>query len=141
MKFITRLKKFALADEGQDLLEYALLVALIALVSVAVIGVAGTNVNTIFASIGTALVAGGVARARGSRTGSGAAAPLLVFRKARLMAQLMTAIGRLVSRTSGQDLIEYGLLAALIAMVAMVSVGALGNTIYNVFWENIGQAI
>ena len=32
MEFITRLKKFALADEGQDLLEYALLVALIALV-------------------------------------------------------------------------------------------------------------
>ena len=53
MEFITRLKKFALADEGQDLLEYALLVALIALVSVAVIGVAGTNVKTIFTSIGT----------------------------------------------------------------------------------------
>jgi pilus assembly protein Flp/PilA len=55
MKFITGLKKFALADEGQDLLEYALLVALIALVSVTVIGVAGTNVKAIFTSIGTAL--------------------------------------------------------------------------------------
>ena len=55
MKFITGLKKFALADEGQDLLEYALLVALIALVSVTVIGVAGTNVEAIFTSIGTAL--------------------------------------------------------------------------------------
>ena len=39
------------------------------------------------------------------------------------------------SRTSGQDLIEYGLLAALIAIVAMVGVSALGNTIYNVFWK------
>ena len=57
------------------------------------------------------------------------------------MAQLMTAIRRLISQESGQDLIEYGLLAALIAVVAMVSVGALGNTIYNVFWEKIGQAI
>ena len=55
MKFITGLKKFALADEGQDLLEYALLVALIAPVSVTVIGVAGTNVKAIFTSIGTAL--------------------------------------------------------------------------------------
>jgi len=57
------------------------------------------------------------------------------------MAQLMTAIMGLVSEESGQDLIEYGLLAALIAVVAMVSVGALGDTIYNVFWKQIGQAI
>jgi len=55
MEFIARLKKFALADEGQDLLEYALLVALIALVSVTVIGTAGSNVKTIFTNIGTAL--------------------------------------------------------------------------------------
>ena len=33
-------------DEGQDLLEYALLVALIALVAVGAITIAGTNVNT-----------------------------------------------------------------------------------------------
>ena len=57
------------------------------------------------------------------------------------MAQLMTAMGRLVSGEAGQDLIEYGLLAALIAIVAMVSVSALGDTIYNVFWKQIGQAI
>ena len=57
MEFIARLKKFVLADEGQDLLEYALLVALIALVSVVVIGTAGKNVQTIFGSIGTALSA------------------------------------------------------------------------------------
>ena len=55
MEFIAGLKKFAVADEGQDLLEYALLVALIALVSVGVIGTAGTNVKAIFTSIGSAL--------------------------------------------------------------------------------------
>ncbi len=55
MDCITRLKKFVLADEGQDLLEYALLVALIALVSVGVIGIAGGNVQKIFTNIGTAL--------------------------------------------------------------------------------------
>jgi Flp pilus assembly pilin Flp len=57
------------------------------------------------------------------------------------MMHLMTAIKRLVSHETGQDLIEYGLLAALIAIVAMVGVSALGNTIYNVFWVQIGQAI
>ena len=55
MKLMAALKTFALADEGQDLLEYALLVALIALVSAGVIGVAGGNVKTIFTNIGTAL--------------------------------------------------------------------------------------
>ena len=55
MEFITRLKKFAHAEDGQDLLEYALLVALIALVAVVSIGLAGTNVNTIFGKIATAL--------------------------------------------------------------------------------------
>jgi Flp pilus assembly pilin Flp len=57
------------------------------------------------------------------------------------MACMRAAIGGLVSGETGQDLIEYGLLAALIALVAMVSVGALGNSIYNVFWTQIGQAI
>ena len=42
-------------DEGQDLLEYALLVALIALVCVGAIGLAGTNVNDIFGHIASAL--------------------------------------------------------------------------------------
>lgn len=57
------------------------------------------------------------------------------------MTQLMTGIRHLLSHETGQDLIEYGLLAALIAIVAMVSVSALGDTIYNIFWKQIGQAI
>ena len=56
MEFITRLRNLAKADEGQDLLEYALLVALIALVAVAAITTAGTNVNTIFTQIASKLV-------------------------------------------------------------------------------------
>jgi pilus assembly protein Flp/PilA len=55
MEFISRLKGFAVADEGQDLLEYALLIALIALVSVGVLKTAGSNVMNIFSSIGTQL--------------------------------------------------------------------------------------
>ena len=37
----------------------------------------------------------------------------------------------------GQDLLEYGLLAALIAIVAIGAVGTVGQTIYNVFWKSI----
>ena len=57
------------------------------------------------------------------------------------MARVITTIGRLVLRHEGQDLLEYGLLAALIAIVAMASVTALGSTIYTVFWQGIGSAI
>jgi pilus assembly protein Flp/PilA len=44
-------------EEGQDLLEYALLVALIALVAVAAVTAAGTSVSTIFNSIAGKLTA------------------------------------------------------------------------------------
>ena len=37
----------------------------------------------------------------------------------------------------GQDLIEYGLLAALIAVVAVGAVSVFGQAIYNVFWKSI----
>ena len=57
------------------------------------------------------------------------------------MAQVLTAIGRLAGRNDGQDLLEYGLLAALIAVVAMVAITSLGQTIYTVFWRTIGQAV
>ena len=43
------------SDEGQDLLEYALLVALIALVAVGAITTTGTGVNSIFEDISSAL--------------------------------------------------------------------------------------
>jgi Flp pilus assembly pilin Flp len=54
------------------------------------------------------------------------------------MPQVWTTMARLVAGENGQDLMEYGLLAGLIAIVAMVSVSALGDTIYNVFWKQIG---
>ena len=40
----------------------------------------------------------------------------------------------------GQDLLEYGLLAALIAIVAIGAVTAVGETVYNVFWKSISAA-
>lgn len=52
---ITALRSLVRRDEGQDLLEYALLVALIALVCVVAITAAGDNVNVIFERIAAAL--------------------------------------------------------------------------------------
>jgi Flp pilus assembly pilin Flp len=53
------------------------------------------------------------------------------------MTQMITAVGRLILRDEGQDLIEYGMLAALIAVVAMVGVRTLADIIYTLFWNNI----
>jgi len=44
---------------------------------------------------------------------------------------------RLRSLEEGQDLLEYGLLAALIAIVALGAVTAVGQTVYTVFWKSI----
>ena len=55
MQLVNFAKSFVRNEEGQDLLEYALLVALIALVAVGAITLAGTNVNTIFGNIAAAL--------------------------------------------------------------------------------------
>ena len=143
MEFIARLKKFALADEGQDLLEYALLVALIALVSVGVIGIAGRQREDDLRQHRH----GSWRRRRRKRgltdSGRGAehgSAPAL--ERDGVMARLMTMVAASgLDDETGQDLMEYGLLAALIAIVAMASVSALGDTIYNIFWVKIGQAI
>jgi len=57
MNCITRLRKFVRGEEGQDLIEYALLVGLISLVAVAALTLTGTNVNAIFNSIQAKLAA------------------------------------------------------------------------------------
>jgi Flp pilus assembly pilin Flp len=57
MKLYTRWQVLKSGVEGQDLLEYALLVALIALVAVGAITLAGSNVNIIFGKVATALTA------------------------------------------------------------------------------------
>jgi pilus assembly protein Flp/PilA len=57
MDLVTRFRAFVRNEEGQDLLEYALLVALIALVAVAAVTAAGQSVATIFGNIAAALSA------------------------------------------------------------------------------------
>jgi pilus assembly protein Flp/PilA len=50
-------KSFVRDEDGQDLLEYALLVALIALIAIGAVGLAGGAVNTIFTNIAQKLTA------------------------------------------------------------------------------------
>jgi pilus assembly protein Flp/PilA len=57
------------------------------------------------------------------------------------MTQMMAAVSRLLHRDDGQDLIEYGLLVALIALVCLAGVTTIGSTIQTVFWNGIGQAV
>jgi pilus assembly protein Flp/PilA len=56
-QLVAFVKSFARNEEGQDLLEYALLVALIALVAIAAVGASGTAVSTIFGNIAGQLAA------------------------------------------------------------------------------------
>lgn len=55
------------------------------------------------------------------------------------MAHVLAVVERLVKQDEGQDLLEYGLLVVLIAIVALGAVMTLGNTINTIFWNNIAQ--
>ena len=52
---ITRMRTLTRDDSGQDLLEYALLVALIAIVAVGAVTAAGVQVDAIFTQIAASL--------------------------------------------------------------------------------------
>lgn len=49
----------------------------------------------------------------------------------------LSSFNRWLRTDDGQDLIEYALLAALIAIVALGAVQTLGNTINGVLWTYI----
>jgi Flp pilus assembly pilin Flp len=55
------------------------------------------------------------------------------------MQHVLIAVGRFVRNCDGQDLLEYGLLVALISLFAYGAVNLLGQTINNVFWTQIAQ--
>jgi pilus assembly protein Flp/PilA len=48
---VSRVRALFKNEEGQDLLEYALLIALIAIVCVGAVGLAGNKVSTVFTAI------------------------------------------------------------------------------------------
>ncbi len=57
MARMNRLRTLVRNEDGQDLIEYALLVALISLVAVVAIGTAGSAVNSVFTQISAQLTA------------------------------------------------------------------------------------
>jgi Flp pilus assembly pilin Flp len=57
------------------------------------------------------------------------------------MHAVIAVVNKLVRRPDGQDLIEYGLLVALIAVVAIIAVTAVGNTVNNLFWQTFANAM
>jgi len=57
MTWVNQLRTFVRDESGQDLLEYALLVALIALVAFGAVQLAGGQVSAIFNNIATQLKA------------------------------------------------------------------------------------
>jgi Flp pilus assembly pilin Flp len=52
----------------------------------------------------------------------------------------IAVLGSLQRNEEGQDLLEYGLLMSLIAIVAMTAVTTVGNVILDVFWSVIAAA-
>jgi len=55
------------------------------------------------------------------------------------MRYVIAGIGRLVRHDDGQDLLEYGLLVVLIAILAMGAISTLGQTVLTVFWNDIAS--
>jgi pilus assembly protein Flp/PilA len=56
VNLMNRLQSFVRDEQGQDLVEYAMLVALIALICVAGVTAAGTSVNSVFAGVSTKIL-------------------------------------------------------------------------------------
>ena len=54
-------------------------------------------------------------------------------------AAVVTLVNQLVVRDDGQDLMEYGFLAVLIAIAALAAMTTLGNTINSVLWQPIAN--
>jgi pilus assembly protein Flp/PilA len=56
------------------------------------------------------------------------------------MAHVIVVIRGFFDQQDGQDLIEYALLVALIALVVVGAATQLGATINSVFWQPIAQS-
>jgi len=56
------------------------------------------------------------------------------------MDRLVTLVRWLARSEDGQDLLEYAMLCALIALVAMGAVSTVGNKINTVFWQAIAAS-
>ena len=57
------------------------------------------------------------------------------------MQRLGIVVRMLAGRCEGQDLLEYGMLVGLIAVIAVSAVGTLGQVIDQAFWQLIANSI
>ncbi len=57
------------------------------------------------------------------------------------MARGWSIVKRFVRADRGQDLVEYGMLAALIAVVAVTAITKLGQTVRIVLWDTIANNV
>jgi len=57
------------------------------------------------------------------------------------MSRLLLRVSVFAVATEGQDLIEYGLLACLIAVAAFFAVSKVGEVVNTVFWQAFPSAI
>jgi Flp pilus assembly pilin Flp len=57
------------------------------------------------------------------------------------MHRVLIAVEHLIRDDHGQDLIEYGLLVVLIAVAALVAVGALGTSVSTIMWAPLVNAV
>jgi Flp pilus assembly pilin Flp len=57
------------------------------------------------------------------------------------MKRIYKFIAEFAARSDGQDLIEYGLLAALIAVIAVAAISGVATTLNNLFYQTFPSAI
>jgi Flp pilus assembly pilin Flp len=57
------------------------------------------------------------------------------------MKRIWTFVAEFATRSDGQDLIEYGLLAALIAVIAIAAMTGVATTLNNLFYQTFPGAI
>jgi Flp pilus assembly pilin Flp len=57
------------------------------------------------------------------------------------MDRMLARVNQWLKRDDGQDLIEYGLLAALIATGAILTMTAVGSELNSLFWVPIANAV
>jgi Flp pilus assembly pilin Flp len=57
------------------------------------------------------------------------------------MGRMLARLNQLLTRDEGQDLIEYGLLAVLIATAAILAITTVGSNLNTLLWVPIANAV
>ena len=112
--------RFVNNEAGVTAIEYGLIAALIAVVIIASVTLVGTSLSAVFTAISAALC-----RAfNNTRQGS-----------------MKTLVSRFVTDESGVTAIEYGLIAALIAVVIITAITSVGSALQSVLYGQIAAAM